>query len=590
MFLYPVADIPHMYAEECFNRGCYDKCISICDQLLKSGDAIKSRYETLLLKGKSLYHIFSTELALLKQEQRHLLEKEFRQQQSNCLTKAKDVIQILGYLYDKDVMSMNTEGSKILDWSMIMYAYEINSLQACRRCLLCRKKASELKRSHIWPRSILQRFSSGVELPKSKKTMLVSWQSQERYWSPKDVTFFLFCGVCEKTLNLHGETQFIPDFFDRVYDRAQGSRSAKSIEYSSWLYQFCIGIIFRGLSQPNMTKFVNTDEIYLLLSKCREFLLGLASNGGGYFSCSGLPDIYIIIGPTESDNDGFINRVLNMPAFYGVEEIELSTGTLVKPRSAQYFIAHFGLINIVTMFKGSKFSFNEANRIHIAGGILRVQENNQRQHLMPPGLWTLFRQLAQEFQVSWLTRSSKAVQIYAEPSKQLPSSEIKDLMGIVSATEQDFASMNFQIQPSIQFPKVVSFLPKNFRVLRSKFQQPCIELPVSHRILLHYLIPLNEGEETLFLCVGDVGDYSLRKPYIIYHYFLREFELMSAFFISPEDLTAKEFLPESEGLFEVDKVQPVVVFRQYIHKLLPTILQEKGFFSFASLLFKIRSG
>ena len=141
------------------------------------------------------------------------------------------------------------------------------------------------------------------------------------------------------------------------------------------------------------------------------------------------------------------------------------------------------------------------------------------------------------------------------------------------------------IQLSTSLPKLVSFLPREFTVSRSG-QQPIVELPDKHCILIHYLINLKEGEETLFLCVGNGGQYSVQKPYVIYHYFKSGLELSSGFFISPNDLTAQEFLPETEDIHEVAKIEPVSVFRQYIHKLLPTILREKGFFTLQSLLFR----
>ena len=287
--------------------------------------------------------------------------------------------------------------------------------------------------------------------------------------------------------------------------------------------------------------------------------------------------------------DGFINRVLNMPAFYGVERIDLSIGNVVNPRIAHYFIAHFGLINIITSFKNSKYVFDAESQVFPEGGHLFIPENNQRQRRVPPGVWTLFVKLAQEFQVDWLTRTTKAVERYSQPAKQKPSKEREDLFGIVSATEKDFSNMKLQTEQPIEVPKEISFLPKNFKVSRVG-QQSCIQLPSSHRILLHYLIPYNEVEETLFLCVGSGGEYILQRPYIIYHYFKNGYQFSSGFFVSADDLTAQEFLPETREFFEVNNCESVSYFRQHVHKLLPTVLREKGFYSMASLLYRIHDG
>ena len=211
---------------------------------------------TLLLKAKSLYHIYTRELTLLKMQKHQLEVKDFRLKHSSCLEKAKRVVLILGSLFDKGELENDDEGRKLLDLSMIDYAYETNDLQSCKRCFLCRKWVKKLLRSHTWPRSILKSFSRGVELPVTKRSLLVSWHSQEQYFSANEVTFFLFCKSCEALLSEHGESQFLPGFFESIYDLSLDNTKAKDICYGEWLYQFCVGIIFRGLIQQNMTKFV----------------------------------------------------------------------------------------------------------------------------------------------------------------------------------------------------------------------------------------------------------------------------------------------------------------------------------------------
>ena len=63
---------------------------------------------------------------------------------------------------------LDDEGSKLLDLSMIEYVKGTTSLKPCRRYLLCHQKAS-LKKSHLWPESLLCLYQAGVTTPHDKK-------------------------------------------------------------------------------------------------------------------------------------------------------------------------------------------------------------------------------------------------------------------------------------------------------------------------------------------------------------------------------------------------------------------------------------
>ena len=592
LFVIPL-DMPHFYIEECYLNGYYSECISECESLLKSlvpDESEELRAKIILMQGKALFHVYRNEQEKLKRH--HPPGKLYWQKHSACYSKTKSAILTLGSLFDKDLL--DNEGSKVLDLCMIDYIYETNDLQNCRRCLLCRKK-KKLKKSHIWPRALLEDHSSGVEMPKTHRVLLVSWQSQNKYWSPKEITFFMFCESCEALLSRHGETQFAPEFFRQIYDVTVAGKSqiSSTIEYGKWLYEFCVGIVFRGIAQRNMLKFVNSEDIYEVLTFCREYLLQCSTKG----SVAPKVNIFIMIGPTEAKGkateSGFINRVLNMPAFYGVEELQLNDGLVAVPRAAHYFIAHLGLINILTKFKHSPYTFTELWKIDANGGNFIVPKNEDRKSLLPAGVWSLFLRLAQDFEVSWLTRSTEAVEQYSKSEKKEPQKVFEETFGFVSATQKDFEALQLQIRPPApnQDSKVVSFLPKHFKLQRSD-QRSYLILPKSHYVLLHYIITLEQGnQETVFLCVGDDENYSCHKPYVIYHYFRQDgLQLSAGFFISVDDLSAQEFLPETSDKFEVDKLTPIAMFRMYTPKLLLAIVNEKGFSSFNSLFLRLRSG
>ena len=590
-------DMPHFYTEECYSNGYYNECISECESFLKNfvhKESDKLCSNLMLLQGKALFHSYCSDQEKLRRQQ--LSEKVYWQRHSACYSKTKSVVLLLGSLLDKDLL--DDEGSKMLDLSMIDYIYETNDLHSCQRCLLCRKK-KKLKKSHLWPRALLEAFSSGVEMPNTRRVLLVSWQSQNRYWSPKEVTFFMFCASCEDLLSRYGETQFAPMFFRQIYDISMAGKPQRtsSIEYGKWLYEFCVGVIFRGIAQRYMLKFVNSEEIYEVLMICRNFLLQCPKQALDIAPNIRKQDIFIMIGPTEATGEatesGFINRVLNMPALYGVEDIQLDDGLVAVPRAAHYFIAHLGLINILTKFKSSTYTFSGECKIDPDGGKFIVPENEYRKCALPAGVWTLFLCLAQDFEVNWLTRSTEAVQQYLKPEKKEPNKVSEETFGFVGATQKDFEALQLQIRPPAPSneSKVVTFLPKQFKLQRSE-QRSYLCLPKSHHVLLHYIIPLEQGvEETMFLCVGNDDNYSSRKPYVIYHYFRKDgLQLSAAFFISPDDLSAQEFLPKTADMYEVDKITSIAAFRAYIPKLLSAILMDKGFFSFNSLFLRLQSG
>ena len=266
---------------------------------------------------------------------------------------------------------------------------------------------------------------------------------------------------------------------------------------------------------------------------------------------------------------------------------------MTVPRAAQFFIAHFGLINILTKFKCSTYAFTVESKIDPNGGNFVVPKNEYRKTILPVGVWNLFLRLAQDFEVNWLTRSTEAVEKYSRPKKKEPKKTHEETFGFVSATQKDFEALKLQVGPPAPNNdyKNVSFLPKQFKIHRSD-QQSYLRLPKFHHVLLHYLIPLKQdAQETMFLCVGNDESYSYYKPYVIYHYFQQDgFQLSAGFFISLNDLSAQEFLPDTADKFEVDKLTPIAMFRAYIPKLLSAILEQKGFYSFNSLFLRLHSG
>ena len=527
--------------------------------------------------------------------------KEFHQKHAACYNKARVVITLFGNLLDGGHIDENHECSKLLDLAMIDYLQGTNNLRDCGRCLLCRKRA-KLKRSHMWPKSLLDAFVS-CDLPKTRKVYVVSWKKQGLLHSPKEVTFWMLCSDCESLLSGYGESQFMPEFFRKIYDpkHPEQSKKQQSIPYKEWLYQFCIGLVFRGLVQRNMDGFTNEEQIYSLLVNCRRCLLNLTAVDK--VADVKRPDVAIIINPVEpqSVDHGFAHRVLHMAAIFAVEEFELGSGCLSPGPEAQFFLAHFGIISLLVPFKERRAL--SPYFIHPAGGTFLVPDDTARK--IPLGLWYFFEHLAQDYEKYWLQRPAKLVhsmQHHTQQSTEL-SPEAKDLelvrtQEFVDAVGADLKALQLAPSKLVSHPKIINFLPKQFAIHRMANQAGFVTVPEGHRILLHatfkFDLKSKVSEDTFFLAVRRCGKdgykdngFSYNNPYILYLRYEENLQIQVGFFISTDSLSAGDFLPDDEPKHAISSVAAINEIRGLMPRLLPHIVNEKGFPTFQSLLKRI---
>ena len=130
-----------------------------------------------------------------------------------------EAVKLLGVSYDQGLMLDNDKW--MLDRAMIDYVHATNNLKDCMRCLLCLKKSRDIRRSHYCPRKILERFASGCYMPSNMKAVLSLHEGNVISCdTPKTETLYMFCSSCEDLLSQNGETQFLPNFFDKLYDVA----------------------------------------------------------------------------------------------------------------------------------------------------------------------------------------------------------------------------------------------------------------------------------------------------------------------------------------------------------------------------------
>ena len=396
------------------------------------------------------------------------------------------------------------------------------------------KRRDKLIKSHLFPKAILDRFAHAVPLPNDAKVinsfmpgLAIKRKYKHRLVSPRKCALFMLCSTCENTLSGHGEAQFISQFFDRLYDTKKPCKSTDEqvIQYSAELYNFCVGLIFRTLYWSK-GKYTNESELYLLLQKCRQHLLDVQS--GTVSDPQGMPDIFILITPLSAEESelsyGFMNSVLSGTCLAIAANSSLSTGEISSNTiiQVQYFLIHIGAINILVKLTPSKdVELPIEFRINPQGGKYNVPQELQRKAYLPQGMWILFQLMAQMNERQWLEASQSQYGHFEKQSVNQPSESISAAYGITSGRDIEvnkISVIGLQPSPNPSIPKIINLLPNPFFV--RPFQQPTLELPKGHRLLLHETAGDNSSGNTIFVAVGvNDASYSIDKPYVIWHYY-----------------------------------------------------------------------
>lgn len=460
------------------------------------------------------------------------------------------------------------------------------------------RREKRLIKSHIFPKSILERFAHAVPFPNDLRvishipSLAMKQNFQQKLVSPGSLTLFMLCSSCENIISSHGETQFLPELFDKFYDPKDPSKSTgeQVIEYGPELYNFCIGLIFRTLYWSK-GKYTNENELYQLLQQCRQYLLKLQSKLMP--NPEDMPEVFLLISPLSVEESelkhGFMNSVLSGTCFAIAANNNLSTGDFL-PRSfiqLQYFLIHLGAINILVKLTPSK-DFELPMQFHISPqcGSYHIPPESARKALLPQGILSIFQLLAQINEKKWLEAPESIYRPFEKKAISQPAASVAAAYGIMSGRESE-VDQSFHIQPSPNpsTPKVIDFMPSQFFV--RPYQQPMLELPPGHRILLHETAGDSLSGNTIFI-VLDVS-HSGNKPYVIWHYYNQGIQINFGFFITASDsnLEVGDFLVSTKEKFRVEHFQEVMKTKSNACNILPGVLRAKGFFNLQSLLNRI---
>lgn len=628
-----------MYMEQCCKYGRHQECLRCYHITFGKTPPSDSLNRAKYLAGKSCFYIYRE-----KQRQLQFLSLstgDVHQYRDSFCALMFETVKLLGASFDQGLMLQDDKW--MLDRAMIDYVHATNNLKDCMRCLLCLKKSRDIRRSHFCPRKILERFASGCYMPSNMRALLSLHEGNVISCdTPKTETLYMFCSSCEDLFSQNGESQFLPKFFDKLYnvadlkdrtvsgqtirgnnpsqdgashitsdsiDSASGdipadsltndytsmnmSSSAsfeplhlsqsKDIVYDRWLYMFCIGVIFRGIAYISKKSYINNNELYDLFVKCRECLL----KAPYIDDVENLPVVEILICPSTpnpgDEKHGFIHSAMRMLYQFTIGVTDLQNGVFSFPQKAYFLLAQVGIINILVKLPPSHdIPAPPGCIIDATKGlhVYRVPASEERRSLCYQGVWEVIYSTAQDLLEAWWQRPK---QFYPQETHK-PPDDAMDLYNIEASGFTDFHALDGKIlaaQPSSLQPTTLDFLPEGFHLDSSLHT---IRFPEGHKVLVHKCFHNEPIKMVYFIVIGQTGVYNMSKPYTVVHFSAPRVIIKVGFFIDSKELVALDFLPDRKTREMLQDVKVIEKIRSDLHNTLFTLLQEKGFYSLICLL------
>jgi len=545
--------------------------------------------------------------------------QEYQQLHKECYELARSAIDLLGQALDNAVLNPLQDCKEMRMLDLLLMDYVVEEGKDTGRCFLCLQKC-KLRKSHYFPKSLLDEFTKGAVAPDDKKIFTLSsgFTDHGVSKSSRQMVLSLFCNYCEGHLARYGETQFKPQFFQKIYDKADPGRYTieQKIDYKEWLYQFCIGAIFRGIIINYDEMCLNSSQLSLLLQQCRQIIYSFSPKSFPFYSLKSQEklQVAIFINPSEACPEDhqypYMVKVLNTILEYMHLQCPLYSDVLSRPHHVHCFMIHFGMINIVAPVESSEFvSVPSDNLISPEGGVFLVPADKERVDKLPRGIWRNFQCLAMASENEMLVKAERDVQIFEAKKLHEPNEATKKTFRLFETSQKAFAAFSEQIlklsenncstdtttTPTSTSSEVrkFDFLPDQF-IVRPPYSPSSVHLPQGHTILIHrnyYSDDMKESGMTLFLAVGEKAPYSLQKPYLIYHHYENNIRISIGFFVSPVDLSAQDFLPDlwTKELKQKLEWNVIESVRKACHELLTETLQIKGILNCSSLLKRVQS-
>ena len=569
----------------------FEDCVEFCQRMKQVHPDLNSdiRNKINLFQGKSIYHIFTQDLIYLRRNPAGRLHEA---QKSACYRSIKQVIQLLGSVLDSGCI--DEEGSQMLDTAMMMLLSESRNLKGdLPRCLLCRKKG-KLARSHICPKAILSDFAKACGTPDSGKAFFTNWPWQKllegNLKSSGEITIRILCSSCESLLS-KDESLFLPNFFRKLYnvDNPSSIEEEQCIEYESWLYQFCVGVVFRGLVlqySGGRDEFLNEDEVYTLFLQCRKVLLNHKAEKG--------PCVSIYVAPTKGDpseiGSSLINTVIHHPFHFFFTHKQGIYGSHQMFLHALSYTFQIGIILITINFPMAYWPVDPSRIISPTCGVLSIPANTQRHGMIPGALWETLLASAMQLEKEVMEQPRRTIDML--PLEELLSVPPTSYMeGILSeATKSVGVGKGSFLRGH---PKIINLMPPLFFVNHPTFKNTSgsLELPHNHKVLLHLDIAGENPQEgnTAFIAVGeDLPDYGPENPYLIFHQYQPGLQQNTAFIFSPQTYEFVRYLPERNPKRFLDESESSNLLKKS-KEIISLVLQSRGFRNYQSLLYWLHS-
>ena len=625
-----------MKKSEAVVRGLYlqgrmTQCVDVCSKAIQLQSGSDDSIRTLeILQGKALYHKYI-------QEQRRLQLSPLTVDMKLVLKEAcykinMQVIELLGKAFDDGLLVDDDEATHMLDRAMMDCIFKANMLGSCQRCYLCRrnlkktvnttpelrqteeagkeqeentsvlslstaqrgsrgKKVDKLIKSHIIPRAILEQLCGTLS---SNKQVILATQSslraaEDRLLTPAELAYYMLCPKCEDILSANGETQFSLKFFRKLYSLTdeRWAEAEQEIEYGPWLYQFCVGLIFRALHW-DVDDYSNSKELYAVFSKCRAVIMEWMQTDKR--ESIGNLKISLFISPLSvahyEEQFGYINMYLRggIGEFFGHKD-----DSFASKLQAHFFAVRFGVVNIAVGF--GEFTFEDDFNMFIispTGGTYHVPSERERRRQIPQCIWSQFQDLSITLRSKlWVADPQISRSMKGEQEKPDKANPFNVGAGIISEGLSNFLK---HLSISHDATRDICVLPPEFS-LKSTTNSGKITLPKGHTVLLHANYVRDQGAgSTFFVAIGSSKKYPINKPYVIWHFYDHQGQSSCGAFFSTNDLSITQFLVSSQTITMQRLANTVLVTaRERMPKILSDLLAEKGFSSMASLLQHVKS-
>ena len=535
------------FAILCYEHHKYQQCIKWCNEIINITEN-KWTKAAKLLKGKACFYSYQRHIwNIIALQSRGTLSHKSKMVDS-FKKMAKETISLLSNALDNSYI--DEEGKQILDLAMMDYVRELNRLQDFKRCILCLKKtAQNLKASHIVPKSVLERLildDMGFVLD-DKRAFLVFRRSNcnpmQMVQSAGEITYKLLCQSCEQLLSNNGEQQFA-SLFSELY--SEGCRYGElflhptflpvtdieklcrviepsPISYGPWLFNFCVGMIFRAMCFLHMPQFSNDKEVYQIFCRCRAHLLGLndsQTRDSTPWRKSDNGELYIIPSSVAKHSSALRG------AFISATNMRLDDGTPDVCNKINLILIHLGNVSILLKLQPAK-------NVNVPA-YLRVSPNEGEFQLppfhelipLPKGIIASFLQIKQ-MQVDCFPESEISLNKVTVQSNHLPAllaitkntrpNERTELCTkLVHAEHGTFQCLHLPVVcfhvPSFNVGKAgvlyqVHLLPREYKIDRLGTQRSIkrVQLPQGHKVLLHISEKVQTFSET-YLIVADVNE------------------------------------------------------------------------------------